>query len=106
VDDDRVVMAASAEESLDSGASGTLSPGELGVWSIATGSWQHRTAATHPIGTMIACADQILALHSHPRLVDLPTGTVLAEWPDVAVSTKNESYSCAQCARRFSQVEH
>jgi hypothetical protein len=46
---------------------------------------------THPAGTMIGCGEQIITLHGHPRLVDL-TGAVVAEWPDVAVSTKTDSY--------------
>ena len=69
LDDDRVVMAASAEESLDGGHSGTLSPGQLGVWSIAAGAWQHRATVAHPLGTMITRGNQILALHGHPRLI-------------------------------------
>jgi hypothetical protein len=28
----------------------------------------------------------------HPRLVDLVTGTVIGEWPDIAVSSKSGSY--------------
>jgi hypothetical protein len=92
LDDDRAVMAASTEEPLDGEDPDALSPGQLGVWSIAAGAWQHRTTVTHPVGTMIACGDRILTLHRHPRLVDLPTGAVIAEWPDVAVSTKSGSY--------------
>ena len=92
LDEDRVVMAASAEEPLDGGNSDVLSPGQIGVWSVSAGAWQHRTCVADPIGTMIARGDQILGLHGHPRLIDPRTGTVLDEWPDVAVSTKNQSY--------------
>jgi hypothetical protein len=92
LDDDRVVMAASTEEPLEGEGSEALSPGQLGVWSIAAGAWQHRTTLTHPAGTMIACGDQIITLHRHPRLIDLSTGAVKAEWPDVTVGTKSDSY--------------
>jgi hypothetical protein len=92
LDEDRVVMAASAEEPLDGESSGALSPGQLGVWSISAGAWQHRANVADPIGTMIARGNQILALHGHPRLIDPLTGAVLDEWPDVTVSAKNESY--------------
>src|SRR5262249_20837678 len=70
LDDDRVVMATSTEESLDGDQPEALSPGQLGVWSISASAWQHRTTVTNPVGMMIACDDRVLALHGHPRLVD------------------------------------
>jgi hypothetical protein len=37
------------------------------------------------IGTMMAVgSDHILALHSHPRLIDLRSGLVVGEWPDIS----------------------
>jgi hypothetical protein len=92
LDGDRVVMAASDEEPLEGGDSGVLAPGQLGVWSVSAGAWLHRTAVGHPIGTMIARGDQIIGLNGNPRLIDPPTGSLVEEWPDVAVSRKNGSY--------------
>jgi hypothetical protein len=92
LDDDRVVMVASTEESLDGDQPEALSPGQLGVWSISAGTWLHRATIIYLVGTMIACGDHIIGLHGHPRLLDLPTDAVTAEWPDVAVSIKSDSY--------------
>ena len=94
LDDDRVVIATTTEEALNGEDPDALSPGQLGVWSMTAGAWQQRTTLTHPAGTMIGCGEQIITLHGQPRLVDL-TGTVVAEWPDVAVSTKTDSYGAA-----------
>jgi hypothetical protein len=92
LDDDRVVMAASDEEPLDGDDAGALAPGQLGVWSVSSGAWRHRTSVGYPVGTMIARGDQVIGLHGHPRLIDPSTGTLLDEWPDVVVSVKNGSY--------------
>ncbi len=92
LDEDRLVMSADDEEPSDDETSGKLSPGRLGVWSMAAGAWQHRHRVTGPVGTMIARGDQVVGLHGHPRLIDPSTGAVLEEWPDVTVSAKNESY--------------
>lgn len=92
LDEDRVAIAAGDEDPVGGEDPGVLSPGQLGVWSITRGAWQHRASVAHPVGTMIARGDQILGLHGHPRLFDLPTGSLLDEWPDVAVSMRNGSY--------------
>jgi hypothetical protein len=82
-------------EELESGrrlTAGALAPGQLGVWSVSSGAWRHRTSVGYPVGTMIARGDQVIGLHGHPRLIDPSTGTLLDEWPDVVVSVKNGSY--------------
>jgi hypothetical protein len=92
LDSDRVVMAASPEEPLDGDVTDILAPGQIGVWSISTASWLHRTTIDYRIGTMIAAGDRVVALHDHPRLVDPATGVVLAEWVDIAAGAKSGSF--------------
>ncbi|MFI9106682.1 hypothetical protein ACIGXA_39930 [Streptomyces fildesensis] len=65
---------------------------QLGVWSLAEGRWLARSAVDFTLGTLIARGDTVVALHGHPRLVDLATGAVVDEWPDVEVSQREGSY--------------
>ena len=34
----------------------------------------------------------VVSLHRHPRLIDITTGAVLAEWPEAEVSRREGSY--------------
>jgi hypothetical protein len=88
LDDDRVAVATTNEEPRNDDQPDTLGPGQLGVWSIARAGWLHRCGVNQPVGTMIACGERIMALYGHPRLIDPTTGAVVAEWPQVAISTK------------------
>lgn len=91
LDDDRVVIAASNEEQFE-GDSGKLAPGELGIWSVGSRCWIHRSRVHHPVGTMIACGERVMSLHGHPRPIDPISGRTLIEWPDVDAGTKDRSY--------------
>ena len=64
----------------------------IAVWSVATGACVSESSMTHPAGRLIARGEQVVSLHGHPRLIDPATGTVLAEWPDVPVSTRVGCY--------------
>jgi hypothetical protein len=85
-------MATSIEESSDGDEPEALSSAQLDVWSISANAWRHRTTIAHPVGTMVVRGNHVVALHGHPRLMDPATGTVIAEWPDIAVSVKSDSY--------------
>ncbi|QIS12256.1 hypothetical protein [Nocardia arthritidis] len=94
LDDDRVAVAASNDDPLDNkdSDSDVLGPGQLGIWSVGSARWLHRSTVTHPVGTMIACGARIMSLHGHPRLIDPGSGRLLAEWPDVDAGAKDSSY--------------
>ncbi|WP_433567062.1 hypothetical protein ACQP1O_18895 [Nocardia sp. CA-151230] len=96
LDNDRVAIAASNADPLDDEDdredSDRLAPGQLGIWSIDSARWLHRSRPTHPVGTMIACGERIVSLYGHPRLIDPISGETLVEWPDVDAGTKDCSY--------------
>lgn len=65
---------------------------QLGVWSFPTGRWLYRHDLPGPIGTVLACGEAVLALYGHPRLFDIRTGGLVAEWPELAMPRREGSY--------------
>ncbi|MFE2098045.1 hypothetical protein [Streptomyces sp. PTD9-10] len=91
LDGDRLVVA-TGEEFLDDEELPALGPRELGVWSLAERRWMHRSRVDFTIGTLLAEGGRVVSLHGHPRLIDVTTGVVLAEWPEVAVARREGAY--------------
>ncbi|MEU1617356.1 hypothetical protein ABZ479_08625 [Streptomyces sp. NPDC005722] len=92
LDGDRLVVA-TGEEGFDEGDDpATLGPRQLGVWSFPERRWLHRHPIELPIGTLIGHGERVIALYGYPRLIDVVTGTVVAEWPEVEVSPRVGSY--------------
>jgi hypothetical protein len=67
--------------------------GELGVWSITRQAWTHRRRIDFRVGTLLGCQGRALGTYGHPKLIDPTTATVLAQWPELAIGTKDASYS-------------
>jgi hypothetical protein len=91
LDNDLIAVAASSEEPPDQECD-KLGQGQLGVWSIREAGWRHRSAVSHPIGTMLACGTSIVSLYEHPRLLEPTTAALIAEWPEVDAGRKSGSY--------------
>jgi len=91
LDDDRLAVA-TVGEPRDGEETPALGPGELGVWSLSAGGWIHRSKVDFCIGTLIARGDTVVSLYGHPRLIDVTTGVVVAEWPTVKVPQRDGSY--------------
>ncbi|MFJ9865509.1 hypothetical protein [Streptomyces sp. NPDC101165] len=91
LDRDRLVVA-TGEEFLDDEEMPALGPRELGVWSLSERRWMHRSRVEFKVGTLLAGGSRVVALHGHPRLIDITTGAVLAEWPEVAVARREGAY--------------
>jgi hypothetical protein len=92
LDDDRIAIAASCEETPTGDEPDALQPGQLGVWSLAAGRWLSRASVGRPLGTLLPYGESVLALYGHPQLLDPVTGAVLAEWPDVDAGHKTGYY--------------
>jgi hypothetical protein len=82
LDADRIAVTTSTDDDDDSGPD-ELGRAQVGVWSIGAGGWLHRSALGFEAGVILARGEQIVTLHGHPRLVDVATGRVVAEWPEV-----------------------
>lgn len=53
----------------------------VGVWQIGTGTYARATKLPHPPGTLMPIdPDHVVTFYDHPRLYDLRTGTLVAEW--------------------------
>ena len=91
LDDDRLVVA-TGEEAADDEGSPALGPQRLGVWSLSEGRWLHRSRVAFALGTLIARGDTVVSLYGHPRLIEVATGEVVAEWPAVEVPRRDGSY--------------
>ncbi|MEU1478716.1 hypothetical protein ACFYZ8_43250 [Streptomyces sp. NPDC001668] len=91
LDGDRLAVA-TGEEFLDDEEKPALGPRQLGVWSLSAQRWIHRSRVGFHIGTLIARGDSVVSLYGHPRLIDVTTGAVVAEWPTVEVPRRDGSY--------------
>lgn len=69
-----------------------LGPHQLGVWSCATSKWLYRHDLPGPIGTILGCGEAVLALYGHPRLFDIRTGDLVAQWPELALPRRQFAY--------------
>jgi hypothetical protein len=63
------------------------------VWSLSQQAWSPRRRIDFRVGTLLGCQGRALGVYGHPRLIDPATATVLAQWPEVATSSKDASYS-------------
>ncbi|MEV0092326.1 hypothetical protein [Streptomyces sp. NPDC050738] len=91
LDGDRLAVA-TGEEPLDDDESPALGPQRLAVWSLSESRWLRRSRTALAIGTLLARGDTVISLYGHPTLIDVDTGAVMAEWPDVEVPHKDRSY--------------
>jgi hypothetical protein len=91
LDDDRLVVA-TGDGLVDDEENPGLGPRRLGVWSLSAGRWVHYGRVDFPVGTLIARGDTVVSLYGHPRLIDVTTGAVVAEWPTVEVPQREGSY--------------
>ncbi|MER6954397.1 hypothetical protein [Streptomyces sp. NPDC000618] len=91
LDDDRLAVA-TGEEFLDDEEVPALGPRQIGVWSLSDRAWAHRSSVDFEVGTLIAGGGRVVSLHGHPRLIDVRTGEVLEEWPEVAVPRREGAY--------------
>lgn len=91
LDGDRLAVATGGE-SRDDEETPALGPRQLGVWSLSVRRWIHRSRVDFCIGTLIARGDTVISLYGHPRLIDVTTGAVVAEWPTVEVPRRDGSY--------------
>ncbi|GAA0897457.1 hypothetical protein GCM10009557_72160 [Virgisporangium ochraceum] len=82
LDADRIVVTTSADDE-DDADDDQLGRAQVGVWSIGAGAWLHRSALGFEAGVIVPRGEQVVALHGHPRLVDVVSGRVVAEWPEV-----------------------
>ncbi len=87
LDDDRLAVA-TGDEFLDDEGVASLGPRRIGVWSLSQRAWLHRSSVDFEVGTLLAGGGRVVSLHGHPRLIDVITGEVLAEWPEVKVSRR------------------
>ncbi|GGJ14788.1 hypothetical protein [Streptomyces brasiliensis] len=92
LDDDRLVVATGDEDFLDEDEAPAFGPRRLGVWSLSGRGWLHRNPVGFKAGTLIAGGGRVVSLHGRPRLVDVTTGAVLAEWPEVEVARREGPY--------------
>ncbi|MER7831878.1 hypothetical protein [Streptomyces sp. NPDC095602] len=94
LDGDRLAVATGEDEAGDDDEDdpATLGPRQLGVWSLSEQRWLHRHRLEGPAGTLIGHGEGVVALYEHPRLIDVASGAVLAEWPEVEVPRRVGSY--------------
>lgn len=103
LDADRLAVSATDEDLGDEEERQALRVRELGVWSCTQERWVHRSATGSGDGdgdgdgdgwgTLVHCGgNRVMSLYGYPRLVDVTDGTVLAQWPDVAVPRRDGAF--------------
>jgi hypothetical protein len=90
---DRVLIAACTDdEPFDPEADERpLGHGEIGTWSLRDSRWETRTRLDAPAGLLLPLGDAALSLYEHPKLVDLRTGAITAQWPDLRTGRQMSS---------------
>ncbi len=97
LDADRLVVA-TGEEEIDEDEPGLLGPKKLGVWSVSAQTWLYRHRAEYAMGTLLGNGERVIVLCEHPRLLDVTTGELVAEWPEVRISPRVGSYGVTHVA--------
>ncbi|AZP18949.1 hypothetical protein EJC51_24500 [Streptomyces aquilus] len=92
LDGDRLAVATGEEPHDEEETTPALGRRQLGVWSLSGRRWIHRSKVDFALGTLIARGDTVVSLYGHPRLIDVTTGGVVAEWPTVEVPRRDGSY--------------
>jgi hypothetical protein len=90
--DDRILLGGSGEpEDPETAAEADaetpgrrLPPNGIAIYAIHRETYEHTIDLGHPPGTMMAIGDDhVVTFYGHPRLVDLRSGKVVREWPDL-----------------------
>jgi len=92
--DDCIAVATKGAERLDDPdhEKASLGGGELGLWSIAAREWVSRSSPGVQLGTLMAVGkEHVLSLYEHPILIEVATGSVIEEWPEIASGTQQGS---------------
>ncbi|MFC0111039.1 hypothetical protein [Kibdelosporangium aridum] len=63
----------------------------LWLWSLTSKEFVWHREFPHPLGDLVALREGVLSLYEHPRLHDVGTGDVLAEWPELATGEAKSS---------------
>ncbi|OQR60716.1 hypothetical protein B6E66_28345 [Streptomyces maremycinicus] len=87
LDHDRLVVA-TGDEILTDEDTAALGPRRIGVWSLSRRAWLRRNSVDFEVGTLLVGGGRVVSLHGHPRLIDVMTGEVVEEWPEVRVSRR------------------
>jgi hypothetical protein len=92
LDNEHVLVATSDEEPLDNDwqRTGALGPRELGVWALSEHRWVSRVPLEKPLGTMMPLGTHVVGFYEYPKLIEIATGQIVAQWPDLR-SGKQES---------------
>lgn len=102
---DRVAVATN-DEVFDDEEHAGVEPRHLGVWSLAEQRWVHRSPARVTLGTMLPRRDTVVSLYGHPSLIDVATGRVVDEWPDVRVPEKDGSFGVTHVPTPTAALSH
>ncbi|CAL78921.1 hypothetical protein BRADO5233 [Bradyrhizobium sp. ORS 278] len=84
LDDDRLIVAASAEPEMNEAAAKAaprLRPCGLAVYDVARQTCLRTVQLGEPAGTIFAVGDRhLLSLYRHPKLIDMSTGEIVHSW--------------------------
>lgn len=84
IDDERVVLYASAEEGFDDEQLPTVSPDHLAIWHLPTNTVSGAVLAACQLGTLYAINERYCwDVFGYPKVIDLHTGEVVAKVEDI-----------------------
>lgn len=96
-DEDVLLNISSKSEDLDDGEPeeerrSSLRPGTLGVFNLASKTWKKVVPLAADIGTMFVMDENhVLGVYEYPRLIEISTGAVVQEWPELSTGQQNSS---------------
>ena len=93
LDDDRILLGGTAEcedpEEATDAPEPRLRPCGLAVWDVPEKRWTSSVVLPDPPGVLMPVGDgRVVTFFRHPRLVEIATGRVVDEWPDLPTGTQ------------------
>jgi len=92
-DDPRLVLAGGCEinraERDDKGIRWGVAPDHVAVFDLQRGERLGHVRFPRPVGEMMVFDDRVIGFYEHPRMYQLQTGELIAEWPDLPTGRQN-----------------
>jgi hypothetical protein len=69
-----------------------MRPGTVGVFNLTSKTWKYVVPVAANIGTMfLVDENHVLGVYEHPKLVEIATGAIVREWPELETGKQNSS---------------
>ena len=75
----------------DEGVRWGVEPGHVALFDLDADKRISHVKFPRPLGEMMALGDKVIGFYEHPRVYDIRSGDLVAEWPDIPTGKQNSS---------------